>query len=107
MIDSKEYDKLAGLTDIYKMDSRMVAYALGLCSEAGEVAGKIKKSLRGDHSVELIREEILLELGDILWYASRMAEYLDSSTAEVMELNIGKLAERKKRGTIKGSGDHR
>ena len=48
-MDLNDYQKAARRTAIYADHHRVIYPALGLASEAGEVAGKIKKVLR-DHS---------------------------------------------------------
>lgn len=82
--------------------------ALGL-GEAGEVQGKVKKILRDDDGVitDEKREAILDELGDVLWYVTRMADELGESLADVAERNLIKLFGRLERGTLGGSGDNR
>jgi NTP pyrophosphatase (non-canonical NTP hydrolase) len=82
---------------------------LGLAGEAGEVAEKIKKIIRDEKGVITNdkREEIKKELGDVLWYVSEIARQLDVSLADVAEANIAKLASRKERSVISGSGDNR
>lgn len=85
-----------------------IAYtALGLAGEAGELANKIKKILRGDYEADYIREDIAAELGDVLWYAAMLAAEFDLSLEDVARANLEKLAARQARGTIKGSGDER
>lgn len=86
-----------------------VEKALGLAGESGEVVEKIKKLVRDQHLNirDEDREEILKELGDVLWYVSVMAYYLDFSLEEIAEMNIKKLSDRKKRNKISGSGDNR
>ena len=77
--------------------------ALGLCEEAGEVAGKIKKAIRDDDG-ELDSERIeaiALELGDVLWYLTIMAGELGLSLDDIASKNIEKLSSRKERNTIK------
>lgn len=83
--------------------------AFGLCGEAGEVAEKIKKVIRDEGSkINAERRlEIAKELGDVFWYVSVMAYYLDFSLEEIAEMNIKKLSDRKKRNKISGSGDNR
>lgn len=47
---------------------------LGLVNEAGEVAGVVKKWLRGDYDETVMREKMLGELGDVLWYVAVTAD---------------------------------
>ncbi len=81
---------------------------LGLVNEGGEVAGKIKKLLRGDYSdTPEFRQELLKELGDVLWYLSGIASEFDLDLEDIARENIEKLTSRKQRGVIKGNGDNR
>jgi NTP pyrophosphatase (non-canonical NTP hydrolase) len=84
---------------------RLVENTLGLVGEAGEVAEKIKKLIR-DKS-RFSNEEILKELGDVVFYATALANIYGGGLQEVVDLNIAKLDDRQKRGTLKGSGDNR
>lgn len=82
---------------------------LGLAGEAGEFADKMKKVLRDDAG-EVTPErrlELLLELGDVLWYVVAAASELDSDLAEVAAMNLEKLEDRHARDALGGSGDHR
>ena len=78
---------------------------LGLFGETGEVAEKVKKSGRDGNIID--KDEIGKELGDVLYYLTRIAEYFDLTLEEVAEMNIKKLADRQKRNKISGSGDNR
>jgi NTP pyrophosphatase (non-canonical NTP hydrolase) len=81
----------------------------GLVGESGEVAEKFKKLIRdksGQLSVE-DKQEIIKELGDVLWYVNSLSTLLGSSLEEVAEKNLEKVLSRKARGTTKGSGDNR
>ena len=80
---------------------------LGLCGEAGEVADKIKKSIRDGFSFDSIRLAIAKELGDVLYYITRVGEYFNLTLEEIAQTNIDKLRDREKRGKISGSGDNR
>ena len=82
---------------------------LGLCSEAGEVADKVKKVLRdrGGQFDGSVREDLLLELGDVLWYAAQLATELELSLETIAQANLAKLASRADRNVIGGSGDRR
>lgn len=82
--------------------------ALGLNGEAGEVAEKLKKTIR-DHGgdIQPNREAIIKELGDVLWYLAACAHELNISLAEVAQRNLDKLADRAARSQIHGEGDER
>ena len=47
------------------------------------------------------------ELGDVLWFVAECCTVLRVDMDTVAELNIKKLADRKARGVIHGSGDNR
>ena len=105
-----EYQELAKSTAIYPSRYFKVYPALGLCGEAGEVAEKIKKVIRDGvdylHEEEF-KAELTKELGDVLWYVAALASDLDISLDDVAKKNLQKLASRKKRNKIGGSGDNR
>ena len=98
-----EYQEFARLTAIYPEDVKVVYPTLGLCGEAGEVAEKIKKHMRDGRSLVGVG----LELGDVLWYISALADDLGITLEEVAQANIDKLASRMERGKLGGSGDDR
>jgi len=102
-----EYQELAKQTLTPECTS-LNYLVLGLASEAGEIAGKQKKWLRGDYDLESKFEQAILpELGDCLWYISMIAESLGISLEYIMRQNIQKLQARKAMNTIKGDGDNR
>lgn len=104
-----EYQLKAKSTDIYPASHALDCHVLGLTNEAGEVAGKLKKIYRdskGHFSDDAI-EQIAFELGDALWYLALIAEDLCYSLEDIAVMNIQKLADRKERNMIGGSGDHR
>jgi NTP pyrophosphatase (non-canonical NTP hydrolase) len=80
--------------------------ALGLCEEAGEAAGKLKKHFRKDHNPSY-EEDVAKELGDVLFYLTKMAHLHGFYLDEIIEMNVDKLSSRRDRGNIKGSGDNR
>ena len=104
-----EYCKAAATTDRYPNECKPWVYALGLTGEAGELADKIKKVYRDKCGVfkQEEREAIAKELGDVLWYLTRLGATLGFSLEQIAEMNIEKLADRAKRGKIGGSGDER
>lgn len=94
-------------TAVYPTEDAVIYCALGLVSEAGEVAGKLKKLFRGDYGVEEARPVIIQELGDVFWYVAMLAKELDITLDAMGQLVLDKLERRMEAGTIKGSGDIR
>jgi NTP pyrophosphatase (non-canonical NTP hydrolase) len=103
------YQKKACTTATERAKELGVFYAtLGIAGESGEVAEKVKKVYRdcnGDFTVAL--NDIKKELGDIIWYVAFMCSSLGIDFDEVAKMNLAKLASRKRRGVLKGSGDDR
>jgi NTP pyrophosphatase (non-canonical NTP hydrolase) len=103
------YQEAARRTAIYEDRHKVIYPALGLASEAGEVAGKVKKTLRdrgGAFDAEQI-EALKDELGDVLWYVAVLAADLGLSLDAIAEGNVAKLASRQQRGALGGEGDRR
>ncbi|KKR48375.1 MAG: hypothetical protein UT86_C0006G0013 [Candidatus Magasanikbacteria bacterium GW2011_GWC2_40_17] len=106
----EEYQQQAYRTALYpNKDNNFIYPTLGLASEAGEVAGKIKKVIRDKGGIidDTTREDIKKELGDVLWYISQVAMELRISLEDIAEYNLYKLLSRLERGKISGSGDNR
>ena len=104
-ITATEYQDNAKKTAIFPKEKALEYLALGLSSESGEVAGKIKKIIR-DKS-KLNPTDLGAEIGDVLWYCALLAEELNLNLGKIMENNIDKLYSRKERGVLGGSGDNR
>jgi len=104
-ITATEYQDKAKVTAIFPKEKALEYLALGLSSESGEVAGKIKKIIR-DKS-KLNPTDLGAEIGDVLWYCALLAEELNLNLGKIMENNIDKLYSRKERGVLGGSGDNR
>lgn len=115
-----EYEQQAHRT-LAKSTAENIAYlGFGLMAEAGEVADKIAKAVRRGE-IEINNNEIIFvrgncfqftdnivdELGDVLWFVAMMARRLGVSLEEVMRRNLDKLADRQNRGVIIGDGDKR
>ena len=104
------YENLASETAIFPKEKALEYLALGLTSEAGEVAGKVKKLIRDGEDMEgyeLKKIAIASEIGDVLWYCAMMAKEVGVPLNEIMKENLKKLHSRKERGTLSGSGDNR
>ena len=109
-----EYQKQAlttAHTDPKYVDTLMdkTIWAMGVAGEAGEVVEKWKKIVaykEGKISKEDL-SELAKELGDVVWYIAVMADSLGLSFEEIMQLNVKKLSDRKRRDVIKGAGDNR
>lgn len=106
---ANEYQDWTEKTAIYPKNEGIVYTALGLAGEAGEVANVVKKMIRDDsnHLLQEKRDKLVYELGDVLWYAARLATELNIPLEDVMQLNHDKLEDRLARNVIKGSGDNR
>jgi NTP pyrophosphatase (non-canonical NTP hydrolase) len=109
-MDFQAYQERSRATARYPdAGSNPIYPTLGLCGEAGEVAEKVKKVLRdgGDDFSGAVRDDLLLELGDVLWYVAQLATELDLSLDTIAQSNLAKLASRAARNVIAGDGDRR
>ena len=109
-MDFADYQTKARRTATYPVIGQSLIYpTLGLASEAGEVAGKIKKIFRDKAGVigQDDHDALTAELGDVLWYLAQVATELGLSLDEIAEKNISKLLDRQARGKIQGDGDRR
>lgn len=89
--------------------NRLVYPILGAAGEIGELCNKAKKIARdngGKMDLEAV-EDGVAELGDIGWYFAAIATELRVKLSEVAKKNLAKLASRKERGVLGGSGDNR
>lgn len=117
------YQEDASLTAIYpdhgKSTPEAINYTvLGLIGEAGEIANKWKKFYRDGQDLHpgsdvyearftAYRSDIAAEVGDVLWYCANLATELGISFGEIAAANYAKLADRKSRNVLRGSGDNR
>ena len=101
-MDANEYQKLASRTLIEKPDqpltdleTMIVWNLIGLCGEAGELAEMIKHRIFHRHeNGEIDIENLMEELGDLLWYVAAICTETGVSLEKVMEFNITKLKKR-------------
>lgn len=68
---------------------------VALNGEAGEVAEWHKKhTLRGNPGGKLSKQDLKEELGDVLWYVTKIATLNGWTLNDIMETNAGKLESR-------------
>lgn len=98
---------------------------LNLVGEVGEFSGKIAKAIRkgklhvikggqigwstdvDDIEILDFDEELRKEAGDILWQLTGLCEVMGWLLEDIAQENLDKLADRKSRHVIDGSGDNR
>lgn len=106
-----EYQRKSHLTADYpgKNEGDFTYPVMGLTEEAGEVSGKFAKAVRDEDGkiTDERRAAIKKELGDVCWFVAEISTLLGFTLEEVMQGNLDKLASRKERGVIHGSGDDR
>jgi NTP pyrophosphatase (non-canonical NTP hydrolase) len=115
-MDLDVYQHLAMQTALGKATDKdgVVYCSLKMNGEAGEVAELAGKWMRGDfgnYDERFLplskREEFAYELGDVLWYISTLARKLGYDLSTIAQMNLHKLADRKARGVLQGSGNDR
>ena len=102
-----EYQRWTRTTVQYPQSVEAAYIGYGLLSECGELAGALAKFHRGDYDVEEYKRRAKKELGDILWFLARYADFSGWELQEILEANVEKLEQRKTDNTIKGDGDDR
>ncbi len=106
-----DYQRKALTTALFTGDELKdrMHWVLGINGEAGEIAEKFKKIIRDKQGVmdEADKTELAKEIGDVLWYLAVFADHLGLSLDEIASNNLNKLADRKQRQVITGSGDNR
>ena len=71
---------------------RIIIATLGLNGEAGEFTENIKHWLGHKHILDI--DNVLEELGDLMWYISELATAFGISLEDILAHNLHKLAER-------------
>lgn len=117
-----EYQKKA-MTTCMKSSENFSYMFLNLIGEIGEFASKVAKHIRKEKAYidanNLITErgsnclsndeiqDLKKEAGDVLWQLSGLCSVMGWSLEDVAQQNLDKLASRKERNVIDGSGDNR
>lgn len=89
--DERDYSKIQGRMGT-EFNSKLIHYTLGLETEVGEIQDAVKKHLI--YGKNLDRVNLVEEVGDVLWYLSRLLTLLDSNFDEAMSKNLAKLKAR-------------
>jgi NTP pyrophosphatase (non-canonical NTP hydrolase) len=107
IVEFRHYQAEAMKSRMIPGEHNLTYAALGLAGEAGELANKVKKILRGDTNRDELLDGIKSEMGDVLWYLAALADDLGVDLAEIADENIKKIRSRQARGQLKGGGDNR
>lgn len=93
-MDMTEYQRLAMRTSNRALspDDHLFNAMLGLAGETGECCDLVKKCFFQDGRD--IREKLLDELSDVLWYVAEAAEAMGFDLSEIGRHNIDKLRRR-------------
>lgn len=124
-MELNEYQDKAMATCMPSCDNFSYMF-IGFVGELGEFASKVAKAIRKNKttidfdnlncyavpSVDIEYEKELqkglkAELGDCAWFLAGLCEQLGWTLEEVCQENLDKLASRKERNVIDGSGDNR
>lgn len=90
----KEYQEFAAKGILPETAKRepVIAFALGLVGETGEVVDDIKKRIFHGRIIPI--EHTAEELGDVMWYVANIATTLGLSLSEILLQNMTKLRVR-------------
>lgn len=92
-----EYEKFVMDCVILANDNpreRILLGALGLGGESGEVIDLVKKHIMHGKRELDIRDDLLYEMGDVLWYFTLLMVMYNFDLNEIIEANIKKLTAR-------------
>lgn len=100
----EEYQEMTAATAGEFTDPReeRCNWSMGLAGETGELVDLVKKHVF--HGKFPAADDLIGELGDVLWYLARLAASYGVSLETVAERNIAKLRERYPQGFQKGGG---
>ena len=97
--ESKDFlalsDRLVMLDEKGANIERLLTAGVGLNAEAGEFLEIVKKMVfQGKPWDEANREHLVIELGDVIWYAANACMALGISFEDVVARNVTKLEKR-------------
>ena len=97
--ESKDFlalsDRLVQLDEKGANIERLLTAGVGLNAEAGEFLEIVKKMIfQGKPWDQANREHLIIELGDVIWYAANACMALGISFEDVVTRNVTKLEKR-------------
>ena len=97
--ESKDFlalsDRLVQLDEKGANIERLLTAGVGLNAEAGEFLEIVKKMIfQGKPWDQANREHLIIELGDVIWYAANACMALGISFEDVVARNVTKLEKR-------------
>jgi NTP pyrophosphatase (non-canonical NTP hydrolase) len=94
-------DRLVELDEKGANIERLLTAGVGMNAEGGEFLEIIKKMIfQGKPFNDDNKEHLIIELGDLMWYAAQACIALDVTLDEVLDRNITKLSKRYPAGTF-------
>ena len=91
-MEFNDYQSLANRTLRYGNEQVLTNCAVGLASESGEVLRLIQNYTFKNY--DMPKEELIKELGDVLWYVSQIAEWANIPFEDIATSNIQMLEQR-------------
>lgn len=110
-MEIRYYQNRAKLTAVYPKQTivdNLLYLTLGLVDESGETANKIKKMIRDDNGIltDDRKDQIIDELGDVLWYLAMLCYELNTTLEFVAVHNLAKLRKRQRDQTLNDKDRH-
>ena len=94
-------DRLVELDEKGANIERLLTAGVGINAEGGEFLEIVKKMIfQGKPFNQDNKEHLIIELGDLMWYAAQACIALEISMDEVLDRNITKLSKRYPTGTF-------
>jgi len=92
--------------EIFLEEAYLVPALMGEAGEVASIYAKLIRDNKGRIDDEDI-EKVIKELGDVLFFVSRLASLYGYNLSDVAAINALKLLTRLEKGCIQGSGDSR
>lgn len=82
-LNLRDYQEFIKTVITYDQQNESDYLKFGLHAELGEVAGVYAKYKRGDYNCSEMAEKLLYELGDVVWFVSRLLYLNNISEVEI------------------------